>query len=206
MKERVKVQNFHNLSSKNFTTTIKFNNNTYFLNIESRLFTDIYTCYDSSNVIMSQTKINLYTKKFFIPFPRDNFTKAMMEEDMMVNGRIITLCGSTKYKEVFKAIRYLLENQYYIVLTVESFMHREYDPKMVDTIINAKPELDSLHKDKISYSHSIAILNVDGYIGQSTASEIHYARSQGKKIAAMMVIGSIKNQETINLSNFRLFL
>lgn len=42
-----------------------------------------------------------------------------------------------------------------------------------------KVELDKLHKDKIYMSTSIYVINVDGYIGESTKSEIEFARDHG---------------------------
>lgn len=42
--------------------------------------------------------------------------------------------------------------------------------------------LDELHKRKIDLSDEVFVLNVDGYIGDSTRSEIEYAQSIGKPI------------------------
>jgi len=40
----------------------------------------------------------------------------------------------------------------------------------------------SLHEAKIRLSDEILVVNVRGYIGESTASEIEYARSHGVKV------------------------
>lgn len=45
-----------------------------------------------------------------------------------------------------------------------------------------KIALDELHKRKIDLSDEILVLNVGGYIGQSTANEIAYAANTGKRI------------------------
>ena len=45
-----------------------------------------------------------------------------------------------------------------------------------------KKQLDNLHKDKILISDAIYVVNKDGYIGDSTKSEIEYATKQGKKV------------------------
>jgi hypothetical protein len=45
-----------------------------------------------------------------------------------------------------------------------------------------KIRLDELHKRKIDLSDEILVLNVGGYIGSSTASEIAYAQAHGKRI------------------------
>ncbi len=46
----------------------------------------------------------------------------------------------------------------------------------------AKDALDSLHLRKIDLADRVFVLNVDGYIGESTRGEIAYALSQGKPI------------------------
>ena len=46
-----------------------------------------------------------------------------------------------------------------------------------------KITLDELHKRKIDMSDEILVINIGGYIGKSTQSEIEYAKSKGKGIA-----------------------
>jgi len=45
-----------------------------------------------------------------------------------------------------------------------------------------KDMLDDMHKRKIDLSGEIFVINVDGYIGTSTKSEIEYAIKTGKKV------------------------
>jgi hypothetical protein len=45
-----------------------------------------------------------------------------------------------------------------------------------------KKKLDELHKRKIDQADEVLVLNVGGYIGSSTQSEIDYAREKGKRI------------------------
>ena len=45
-----------------------------------------------------------------------------------------------------------------------------------------KVMLDEIHKQKIDMADAIFVVNVGGYIGESTWSEIEYAKKQGKKI------------------------
>ena len=45
-----------------------------------------------------------------------------------------------------------------------------------------KMMLDVLHKKKINIANEILVLNVDGYIGDSTRSEIAHAKNMGKPI------------------------
>lgn len=39
-----------------------------------------------------------------------------------------------------------------------------------------------MHKRKIDMADAIYVINVGGYIGESTRSEIEYAQSKGKKV------------------------
>ena len=45
-----------------------------------------------------------------------------------------------------------------------------------------KEMLDDMHKRKIDMADSIYVINVGGYIGQSTRSEIEYAKANGKEV------------------------
>ena len=45
-----------------------------------------------------------------------------------------------------------------------------------------KEMLDDMHKRKIDMADSIYVINVGGYIGQSTRSEIEYAKKNGKEV------------------------
>ena len=45
-----------------------------------------------------------------------------------------------------------------------------------------KAMLDDMHKAKIDMSDEIFVINVDGYIGDSTRSEIEYAKRTGKAV------------------------
>ena len=42
--------------------------------------------------------------------------------------------------------------------------------------------LDDMHKRKIDMADEIFVINVGGYIGESTRSEIAYAERTGKKV------------------------
>ena len=49
--------------------------------------------------------------------------------------------------------------------------------------------LDEMHKQKIDMSDEIYVINVGGYIGESTKSEMEYAKKNGKKISYLENIG-----------------
>lgn len=92
---------------------------------------------------------------------------------------IITLCGSTKFKEEFLLKQKELTLKGWIVLTVGLFGHSGDVEVWND---NTKIYLDELHKAKIEMSSAIYVINKDGYIGESTQSEIEWAQQLGKKI------------------------
>lgn len=92
--------------------------------------------------------------------------------------KIITLCGSTKFKDEFlkKAQDLTLEN--WIVLMPNVFAHTD----SIEITDEQKEELDKLHKEKIHISDAIYVINKNNYIGNSTRSEIEYAKANRKKI------------------------
>lgn len=84
---------------------------------------------------------------------------------------IVTLCGSTYFKAEFEAVQRLETQNGRIVLTVGMFTHAD-GWAVTDGM---KAELDALHKRKIDISDEIIVLNVGGYVGESTRSEIEHA-------------------------------
>lgn len=90
----------------------------------------------------------------------------------------ITLCGSTKFKREFEAINKQLSLEGHIVYSVAFFGHADKIPLTTEQ----KTHLDELHKRKIDNSEGILVIDVDGYIGESTQSEIEYAKSNGKVV------------------------
>jgi hypothetical protein len=90
----------------------------------------------------------------------------------------ITLCGSTKFKKEFEAINMQLSLEGNVVYTVAFFAH--YDN--IELTDEQKGRLDEVHKRKIDNSEVIFVMDVDGYIGDSTRSEIAYAESKGKGV------------------------
>ena len=96
---------------------------------------------------------------------------------MVENYKVITLCGSTKFKAEFMKVQKELTLKGYIVISVGCFGHSG------DIITDEqKIMLDNMHKRKIDMADEIFVINVDGYIGESTKSEIEYAKSHNKKI------------------------
>ena len=94
---------------------------------------------------------------------------------------VVTLCGSTKFKDDFIRVQKELTLAGYVVLSVGVFGHA--DKEQYST--GAKAMLDDIHKQKIEMSDMIYVINKDGYIGDSTRSEIEWARDLGKLIKYM---------------------
>ena len=87
--------------------------------------------------------------------------------------QIITLCGSTRFKENFLEAARDLTLQGWIVLMPGVFGHADN----VCLTEDEKEKLDELHLEKIRLSNAIFILNIGGYIGDSTKREIAFAES-----------------------------
>lgn len=93
--------------------------------------------------------------------------------------KVITLCGSTRFKNEFLMVQKKLTLEGHIVISVGLFGHSG-DKEVWD--IDNKQMLDDMHRKKIDMADEIFVINVGGYIGESTKSEIEYAKSQGKPI------------------------
>jgi hypothetical protein len=61
------------------------------------------------------------------------------------------------------------------------------------TLTRTKEMLDDMHKRKIDMADSIFVINVGGYIGDSTRSEIEYAKAHGKKVEYLEMPENKKN-------------
>ena len=99
---------------------------------------------------------------------------------------VITLCGSTRFKKEFMEVQKRLTLEGNIVISVGLFGHsgdeEVWDGMDEGTLSKTKEMLDDMHKRKIDMADEIFVINVGGYIGDSTRSEIDYAIEHGKKI------------------------
>lgn len=100
---------------------------------------------------------------------------------MVGNYPVITLCGSTKFKDNFIWAQEYLTTKGYIVISVGLFGHADGKYQTVITS-EMKEMLDDMHKRKIDMADEIFVIDVGGYIGSSTRSEIEYAKSTGKNV------------------------
>lgn len=100
-------------------------------------------------------------------------------EPKAVDVKVITLCGSTRFKKQFLEAQKQLSLEGYIVLSVGLFGHSGDNEAWMPGI---KEMLDANHLRKIDMSDGIYVINVGDYIGESTKREIEYAFVKGKYI------------------------
>lgn len=96
-----------------------------------------------------------------------------------MSEKVITLCGSAKYKEDFIRVSKeltLLGN--IVLMPVFDFTNDELDSFKLNI-------LKELHYKRIELADEILVINKNGYIGTSTKAEIEYAAKLGKKINYM---------------------
>ena len=105
---------------------------------------------------------------------------------MVGKYKVITLCGSTKFKKEFIDIQKKLSLEGNIVISVGLFGHsgdsEVWENMDEGTKTKTKEMLDDMHKRKIDMADEIFVINVGGYIGESTKSEIEYALQTNKKV------------------------
>ena len=98
---------------------------------------------------------------------------------MVKNYKVITLCGSTRFKEQYMEVQKQLTLKGCIVISVGLFGHSG-DEEVCKP--GTKEMLDDMHLRKIDMADEIFVINVGGYIGESTKREIAYAEEKGKKV------------------------
>lgn len=98
-------------------------------------------------------------------------------ENSLNEVKVITICGSMRYsKQMMKIAEDLeLKDGYAVIQCVYNIDGKKYEG--IDAQI-----LDKIHRKKIDISDAIYVVNIDGYIGNSTKKEIEYATKQGKKV------------------------
>ncbi len=131
--------------------------------------------------------------EYFIALPQrfiDTFSgtywEAMLNKtrELKNKPKIVCLCGSTRFLDWFMIKAWELEKQGIISLGVNILPPKYFKE---DGGKGAEQEgvakiLDELHLRKIDLADEVFVLNVDGYIGESTRNEINYAIAKGKKI------------------------
>ena len=111
-------------------------------------------------------------------------------EKNIIRPTIVVLCGSTRFMQVFQEtnLRETLAGR--IVLSVGCDTKSD---AMLGLGDETKAMLDELHLRKIDLADEVLVLNVNGYVGESTQREIDYAEQQGKRIRYLTEAQSLAN-------------
>jgi hypothetical protein len=94
----------------------------------------------------------------------------------MNNVKVVTLCGSVRFKDQFKEIETKLTLEGTAVFSLCFFEESEG----IEVTAEQKKLFGQIHLKKIDLSDEIFVINVDGYIGDSTRKEIAYAIQNNK--------------------------
>lgn len=115
----------------------------------------------------------------FLGLPR----RAEGDEREQARPTVVCLCGSTRFAEAFRVANLRETIAGRIVLSIGCDTKSDADLMALGELTPAaKAKLDELHKRKIDLADEILVLNVGGYIGTSTRSEIEYAELHHKPI------------------------
>lgn len=96
--------------------------------------------------------------------------------------KIVCLCGSTRFWKQFEEQGLAETLAGNIVLSIGIARPSAIVFAQDLNYIEVKKRLDELHKRKIDLCDEVFVLNVDGYVGESTRSEIDYAIDHQKPI------------------------
>ena len=97
--------------------------------------------------------------------------------------KVITLCGSTRYKPLFEFIDRELTFDNWLVYTIEGTFTRFEPKKIASRILHHEPTICRVHKRKIAHSRAIFVIDgFEGYVGPHTLSEIRYAKRNKKTV------------------------
>ncbi len=126
--------------------------------------------------------------------------KALVSEVERLRGvvasrpKIVCICGSTRFAEQMNraAERETLAGRIVVRPEVVSYS-RESDPQRVAPEVKAA--LDELHKRKIDLADEVLVINVGGYVGDSTGGEIAYAQEHGKLIRWLETRAALEGKE-----------
>lgn len=103
---------------------------------------------------------------------------------------VITICGSTRFKDKMMEVAEGLTLDGHIVLMPNVFHHDDENFP-----VEAKLQLDNLHREKINMSDAVFVVNIDKYIGESTYGELDWARRMKKEIYFLEPMEEPKDEE-----------
>lgn len=92
--------------------------------------------------------------------------------------KVITVCGSYKFKKEMNEITEKMALNGNCMLTPIELTKPNKEAYTKEEALM----IDKMHKEKIKLSDAILVVNVNGYIGNSTKSEIEFAKSLNKEV------------------------
>ena len=109
---------------------------------------------------------------------------------MTKTPRIVCLCGSTRFADHHAIKRWELERDGSHIVLMINYLPTWYGDEVLGhtgshlgEATGCKEALDELHLRKIDLADEVFVLNVNGYIGESTRAEIDYAEATGKPVS-----------------------
>jgi hypothetical protein len=98
--------------------------------------------------------------------------------------KVVCLCGSSRFYDAYQQAEYEETMKGHIYLSIGFYPHStdQAHGEGVGCTSDEKKALDELHKRKIDLADEVFVLNVGGYIGDSTKSEVEYAKATGTPI------------------------
>ena len=103
----------------------------------------------------------------------------------MSRPKVVCLCGSTRFTPQMLVLQWELTKEGKIVLSwcaLPDGYFKGKDKTHIGDQEGVKEIVDEVHKRKIDLADEVLVLNLGGYIGESTQSEIDYARAHGKPV------------------------
>ena len=173
-KQAKDIHKYKNIIDSKEFEIFKLNTDNDILKIQNKKYKEAIDYFEKLNNLSKEELNELLDKRVTLQKVLEMFNKSKKYE-------IITLCGSTKFKDEFIKAQEELTLQGKIVISVGLFGHADnkYGNEITEEI---KTMLDDIHKRKIDLSDAIYVINKNGYIGSSTKSEIEYALRNNKKI------------------------
>ena len=105
----------------------------------------------------------------------------------MINGaKVICLCGSTRFTPEMLVTQWNFTKQGYVVLSWCALPDGYFtgnDKAHIGDQEGVKEIVDEVHKRKIDLADEVLVINIGGYIGYSTKSEIRYALQHDKPVS-----------------------
>lgn len=95
---------------------------------------------------------------------------------------VVCICGSVRFKEEMMLWACYWSSLNYVIVMPHCFAHEKFHDTKNRSAVKTKRQLDILHFTKIAISEFVFVVDVEGYVGDSTSREIRFARKLGKPV------------------------